>query len=116
MSSYWRDALDTKLPTLFASDEERRAARELLEAVLEGPEGERVAVACLKLSGGSLARLQECAQAATIDYRDILAWAEYPRQMRLGPSAPAPDQARARHEDMDEYSQWLNGPPGTGSQ
>lgn len=37
MSSYWRDALDTKLPTLFASDEERRAARELLEAVLESP-------------------------------------------------------------------------------
>jgi hypothetical protein len=64
-------------------------------------------VACLKLSDGDLARLKKYVEAATTDYRDVLAWAEYPRQMRLGPNAPPADQAHARREDMDEYAQWL---------
>lgn len=107
MPSQWRDALEAKLPALFAGDQERRAARELLAPVLDGAEAERVAVACLKLSDGDLALLQECVKAATTDYRDVLAWAEYPRQMRLGPNAPPAEQARARREDMDEYARWL---------
>lgn len=107
MSPQWRDALETKLSALFGSDEERSAARALLSPVLEGAEPERVAVACLKLSNGDLARLERLVSSAITDYRDILASAEYPRQMRLGPSAPPADQARARREDFDEYAQWL---------
>ncbi len=103
----WRNALETKLAVLFASDRDRGAAREVLSPVLECPEPERIAVACLKLSDGDLARLKEYVDAATADYRDVLAWAEYPRQMRLGPSAPPADQARARREDMNEYARWL---------
>lgn len=109
MPSQWHEVLDIKLSALFPGDQERRAARELLAAVLAGAEGERVAVACLKLSGGNLSRLQHFAKAATIDYRDVLAWAEYPRQMRLGPNAPPADQARASRDDMDEYARWLSG-------
>lgn len=107
MSSQWRDALETKLSVLFESDQEHRAALGLLAPVLDGAEGERVAVACLKLSAGDLRRLEECAKAARTDYRDVLAWAESPRQMRLGPNAPPPDQARARRDDTDEYERWL---------
>jgi hypothetical protein len=109
MSTQWRDALEAKLRLLFACDQERRAARDVLSRVLEGTEAERVAVACLKLSDGDLARLRKWVEAATADYRDVLAWAEYPRQMRLGPNAPPADQGRARREDMDEYAQWLKG-------
>lgn len=29
--------------------------------------------------------------------------------LRLGPSAPPADQARARREDMEEYARWLKG-------
>lgn len=72
-------------------------------------ESERVAVTCLKLSGGDGARLKRIVSGAITDYRDILAWAEYPHQMRLGPSAAPAEQARARREDMEEYAQWLNG-------
>lgn len=107
MPSQWRDALETKLPALFASEPDRRAAREVLSPVLECPEPERVAVACLKLSEGDLALLKKYVDAAKADYRDVLAWAEYPRQMRLGPGAPPADQARARREDMDDYARWL---------
>lgn len=107
MPFQWREALETKILTLFACDQERTAAHDVLSRVLMGREPERVAVACLKLSHGDLARLEECVKAAATDYRDVLAWAEYPRQMRLGPSAPPADQARARREDMEEYAQWL---------
>lgn len=107
MSSQWRDALESKLSTLFGSDEDRSTARDLLAPVLEGPESDRVAVACLRLSDGDLARLERLIGAAITDYRDVLAWAEYPRQMRLGPTAPLADQARARREDMLEYERWL---------
>jgi hypothetical protein len=47
---------------------------------------------------------------ASADYRDILAWAESPRQMRLGPGAPVPDQIHARREDAEEYARWLRSP------
>ena len=111
MSTDWRHALERKMSALFASDDERRAARTVLLPVLEGvAESERVAVACLKLSDGDLERLKECVRAASTDYRDILAWAESPRQMRLGPSAPASDQIRARRQDAEEYARWLRSP------
>jgi hypothetical protein len=44
---------------------------------------------------------------ALTDYRDILAWAESPRQMRLGPNAPYADKARARRADAEDYERWL---------
>lgn len=96
------------MSALFASGNERQAARTALLPLFDGvAESERVAVACLKLSNGDLERLKKCVRAASVDYRDILAWAESPRQMRLGPGAPAPDQTRARREDAEEYARWL---------
>lgn len=109
MSSQWHDALETKLAALFGNEQDRNAARDLLATLSKVNESERVAMACLKLSGGDLTRLERTVGSAITDYRDILAWAEYPRQMRLGASAPPADQARARREDMEDYSQWLKG-------
>ena len=99
--------LDEKLSLLFASDGDREAARATLAQVLSCTEGERVALACLKLAGGDPAALQNCVNAALTDYRDILAWAESPRQMRLGPAASAEARATARRQDADEYAAWL---------
>jgi hypothetical protein len=98
---------------LFASDVDREAARATLAQVLGSTEGERVALACLKLAGSDPAALQNCVNAALTDYRDILAWAESPRQMRVGPTAPAEVQARARREDAEEYKAWLRDSPGS---
>ncbi len=103
-----RQRLEGKLARLFARDADREAARATLAPVLESTEGERVALACLKLAGSDSGRLQACVGAALADYRDILAWAESPRQMRLGPTAPAGSQATARRQDADEYAAWLS--------
>jgi hypothetical protein len=42
-----------------------------------GPERDRVCWDILELSGGNLDKLREYVEAARIDYRDILYWAEY---------------------------------------
>ena len=99
--------LERKLQGLFPSDEDRERARAILAELVAGVEGERVAFAALKLAGSDLGELRRCADAARTDYRDILAWAEYPRQMRLGASAPAADLSTARREDAAEYQRWL---------
>lgn len=99
--------LADKLATQFSGEDDRRAARSLLAPVLEGHEGERVALGCLKLADGDLTRLGRCVKGALEDYRDILAWAESPRQMRQGANAPAAEQARARWEDAEEYARWI---------
>lgn len=103
--------LDEKMALLFASDVDREAARATLAQVLGCTEGERVALACLKLAGNDPAALQNCVNAALTDYRDVLAWAESPRQMRLGPAAPEGARATARRQDADEYAAWLGDSP-----
>ncbi|MCJ7452185.1 MAG: hypothetical protein MUO39_06885 [Steroidobacteraceae bacterium] len=99
--------LERKLQWLFPSDADREQARESLAELISGVEGKRVALAAFKLAGSDLGELRRCVDAARIDYRDILAWAEYPRQMRLGASAPAAEQEAARREDAAEYQRWL---------
>ena len=107
MSYDWPDVLKSRMASLFASAAERESAAAVLSQVLAGTEGARVAVACLKLAGRDLAKLKDSARVAQLDYRDILAWAESPRQMRLGPGAPPDAQTRARHDDAAEYAAWI---------
>ena len=102
--------LERKLRSLHADDAARASATALLADVLAKVEGERVALAALKLAGADLDALARWVRAAREDYRDVLAWAEYPRQMRLGPDAPLAEQARARREDAAEYARWLQAP------
>ena len=99
--------LERKLQRLFPSDEDRVRVRAILAELIAGVEGERVALAVLKLAGSDLGELRRCVDAARTDYRDILAWAEYPRQMRLGASAPAADLSTARRADAAEFQRWL---------
>jgi hypothetical protein len=108
-SSKWRDALVAKMASLFASDADRESARVILAALADDDLGERVAVACLKLAGANLTELKSYVDKARTDYRDVLAWAESPRLMQLGPSAPPADQAQARQDDAQEYARWLRG-------
>jgi len=103
-----RRTLDETVTMQFAVEDDRRAALTLLAPVLEGREGERVALGCLKLAGGDLAKLGRCVKGALEDYRDILAWAESPRQMRQGAHAPVAEQARARRDDAEEYARWIS--------
>jgi hypothetical protein len=68
----------------------------------------RVRVAALKLSEGSLDRLRDLMAQAKRDYRDVLAWAEYPEELRSATwRLPGAEQARIRTADREQYRAWL---------
>ena len=76
-----------------------------------GPERERVRLATLKLSEGHLDRLQHFVEAAVQDHRDVLAWAEYPREISKAASEllrmGTEEIAVQRDHDRREYLAWL---------
>ncbi len=107
----WSDYLEQKLGSLFP-DPARRAT---VEAELgryglgdHEPEVARVQLAILKLSGDDIERVRSHVRAAKGDYRDILAWAEYPAQMK-GNSWRLPEAEREalRRADLEQYAAWL---------
>jgi hypothetical protein len=78
-------------------------------------EKHRVQLAVLKLSEGDLDRVPEFMTWAKRDYRDVLAYAEYPNEMRTPPSTmqrlPPEDAAVIRKGDRAQYEQWLQRKP-----
>ena len=68
---------------------------------------DRVQLAILKLSQGDPKKLLYWIDIGKRDYRDMLAFAEYPSQMRA-PLKPAPDLLRKiMKEDRTQYVAWL---------
>ena len=72
---------------------------------------ERVHLAILKLSSGALEGLGGLVEMARRDYRDVLAYAQYPKKMRLGFVARAkktPEEAsEIQCRDKKQYQRWL---------
>ena len=104
------DRVQRKLAETFADASARPAAATAVEAYVARaacPEPERVALAILKLSDGDHARLLEHIAAALTDSRDVLAWAEFPEQMRLGHDADPKVLRAARRRDREQYLRWL---------
>jgi hypothetical protein len=75
---------------------------------LQEREQRRVQLAILKLvSEDGLDRLGDLVDAAKRDYRDVLAWAEYPAQMRA-PIKQTPEESLDTGElDAEQYSRWI---------
>ena len=69
-------------------------------------EKDRVHLAVLKNAAGSIDELLCQIQAAKIDYRDVLSWAEYP-SYRWGEKDETKLQKMYR-DDWQQYSDWLN--------
>lgn len=67
---------------------------------------DRVRMACLKLSERDLHKLESMVKAACVDYRDVLAWAEYPAYMRTDPGRT--QDSRAIAADWNQYNQWFS--------
>jgi hypothetical protein len=71
----------------------------------------RVQLAVLKLSDGKRERLADLVAMAKRDYRDVLAYAEYPEAMKLGfvgMRELSPEEAQAvRQRDREQYLRWL---------
>ena len=71
----------------------------------------RVRLAVLKLAGGDLPALRCEIDVAKSDYRDVLAYAEYPGYMqKVSPSARLAEVERERiiRADWAQYQSWLN--------
>ena len=86
------------------------------EAVLAGygkGEGERdparVRLAILKLAAGDLEILQKHTETACRDYRDVIAWAEYPgyAELPFDPQLTNEVRAKAIADDWKRYQDWL---------
>jgi len=71
----------------------------------------RVRLAVLKLANGDLEALRREIEAAKRDYRDVLAYAEYPEYMqKVSPSSRLADEEKERiiRSDWNQYQNWLN--------
>ncbi|MDX1595102.1 MAG: hypothetical protein R3298_12705 [Gammaproteobacteria bacterium] len=107
----WAAYLQTKLDRLFPEPDRRATAEaELGRYGIDDhePEAERVQLAVLKLSGDDFERLRSHVRAAKGDYRDVLAWAEYPGQMRAASwRLPDTEREHLRQSDLAQYAAWL---------
>jgi hypothetical protein len=65
----------------------------------------RVRMACLKLALGRTGELRRLVANACADYRDVLAWAEYPAYMRARTPAA---QESAVETDWKQLQEWLH--------
>ncbi len=104
--------IEAALSRYFPDAEERELAQSLLAGYgVESGQREalRVRAAVLKLAGSSLEELERQVRTACQDYRDVLAAAEYPRQMREGVTARSDPAAHARcvQEDRAQYRNWV---------
>ena len=68
----------------------------------------RVQLAVLKLVDGRLAELPRHLAFARRDWRDVLMWAEYPADAKLGWGIPAEEHHPAFQADWEQYQAWLH--------
>ncbi|MFI4882529.1 MAG: hypothetical protein ACIAQU_08095 [Phycisphaerales bacterium JB064] len=73
-----------------------------------GNEQTRVWLAMIKLARGSMDELQSLASVAMVDYRDVIAMAEYPSAYRLMPETSDEKLAAAKRADKTQYEAWLD--------
>jgi hypothetical protein len=112
-ASISREQLISKFHQVFRGHPDSDALLRLLDRYgsREGDrERERVQLAILKLSAGDPVKLRHCVEAAQLDYRDVLAWAEYPEQMSTGKTvfnAPPDEVEKIKHRDREQYLSWL---------
>ena len=112
------------VPHVSAADIERVVRRDFAEpkvpdalAILAeyGPqawhrEPARVRLAALKLANGSLEGLRQAIDRAKLDYRDVLALAEYPKYTQIGFRARtfrSRIQQQIFADDWQQYERWL---------
>lgn len=68
----------------------------------------RVYLAILKLCDEErLSDPSHYVKAAKTDFRDILAWAEYPNKMKFGPTRDPVKSAELTKKDQEQYNAWL---------
>lgn len=103
--------LERKLEMMFSDDFTRRRVHRILQGYgreAHEREPERVRLAILKLAGAELRSVEKYTGYAREDYRNILAWAEYPRQARQWVMPEAAEKQKMIEADLAEYENWLH--------
>src|SRR5262249_27214176 len=115
MFTYDRGLMISKVRECFPEDKAEEVLAILDQYGTESyeRERERVQIAILKLANGNLEELLRLIQVAKRDYRDVLAWAEYPEAMRRDTWSieDARERERIRERDLRQYVEWLVKPP-----
>ena len=115
MKEFEQGKVLAKIAQYWPDTEPREIMCELDEYGARSFERERVRVqlAILKLSDGHRDRLAELVSMAKKDYRDVLAYAEYPEEMTIGfieMTKLSPKEVQAvRKRDETQYYEWLEG-------
>ncbi len=107
LGTYWPDEVDELLRQLDA-----------LRELSPSEEGlARIQLAVIKLSRGNRDELKQNIEAARRDYRDVLAYAEYPKQTKAAhlnhfnlTKAEQIESKAIRKSDREQYLAWLNSP------
>ena len=106
MFEYTKDLVIAKVKKIFPNENKKQVA-----AILDsygGKEDIRVQIAILKLSNGDLEELRELVDTANKDYRDVLAWAEYPEEMKNDTWKMNVEEAsEIRRKDRQQFTDWL---------
>lgn len=68
---------------------------------------ERVHLAILKLCNNDIEKLKELVTTANNDFRDVIAWAEYPEESKNPFSYNNEELEEIRERDLQQYLQWL---------
>jgi hypothetical protein len=103
--------LECKLAAMFPDDFTRHRVRKILQGYgneTHEREPDRVRLAILKLAGTELRSVEKYTGYAREDYRDVLAWAEYPRQARHWVKPGADEKQKMIAADLAEYEEWLH--------
>ncbi|HUT40451.1 MAG TPA: hypothetical protein VM011_03845 [Gammaproteobacteria bacterium] len=103
--------LERKLAVMFPEDFTRRRVRKILGGYgreAHEREPDRVRLAILKLAGAELQAVEKYSGYAREDYRNILAWAEHPRQAREWLMPDADEKQKMSVADLTEYENWLH--------
>lgn len=105
-SPYWtKETVLRKIEAVFPGSDRPQILGQLESAQLSY----RVQLAVIKLcdEGKGLSALAHNVNAAKLDYREVLMWAEYPNAGKLPPSAGDSDRARAGERDVEQYLRWI---------
>jgi hypothetical protein len=106
-----REIVEAKVKSLF-TNHERAEVIDLLDDDLPDYWGlERLQLAILRLSDGSLTSLREYVAAARDDYIKVIGAAEYPGALKIGlgnyVGLSNPEQETIAQRDLRQYVRWL---------
>jgi hypothetical protein len=107
MTDYTPKATKEDIDRIIARDYPKERSERVWEILNLYGYGEafRVYAAALKEGRGDIERLKMMIDLANLDYRDLLAAAEYPAQMKDGDGCHDPQSIRS---DEKQYYDWFN--------